>query len=95
MKIDKKLLRVREWLDADTHETVFVAEMFRQDRWVGVMLSGTPMVFTNRDDANALLADLAGLEVPDKDISHRLECVSQFKNGKGIVPPELKHLIQN
>lgn len=51
MKIDPKSIRVAEWFDADDHSAVYVVELFRDGLWVGVMLSGEPQVFTDRDDA--------------------------------------------
>lgn len=97
MKIERNLLRVAEWFDADDHTTVFVVEMFRNGKWVGLMLSGQPQVFPNRTDAETLIETMvtARLDVPEKNINRRLTCVARDDGGKGIVPKDKKHIPLN
>lgn len=95
MKINPKHIRVAEWFDADDHSTVYVVELKRNGRWVGVMFDGRPQVFQVRSDAEQLMHSMTGLKIPESNLTRRLTCVAQYEGGKGIVPQNAKHIPLN
>lgn len=95
MKFNRKIIRVAEWFDADDHSTVYVVEVKRRGKWVGVMLDGKPQAYPDKAEAEKILELMVGMDVPDKNIKRRRTCVAQMDGGKGIVRQEDKHIALN